>query len=64
VQRHFDKKTIDVIAPPGRKGHARDLKPLFEITAGRIAKCLLPESAKDRDGKVLFVRPPSYIAPT
>jgi uncharacterized LabA/DUF88 family protein len=63
VQKHFVKKTINVIAPPGRKGHARDLKPLFEITAGRIAKCLLPASAKDPDGNILFIRPLSYTPP-
>jgi uncharacterized LabA/DUF88 family protein len=63
VEKHFLKKTINVIAPPGRKGHARDLKPLFEITPGRLAKCLLPETGEDRDGKVLFIRPPSWSPP-
>lgn len=62
AQKHFPKKTINVIAPPGRKAHARDLKPLFEITAGRLAGCLLPESGQDQDGKLLFVRPLSWSA--
>jgi hypothetical protein len=56
-------KRVNVIAPPGRKSHARDLKPLFEITAGRLAKCLLPETATGRDGAVLFKRPASYTPP-
>lgn len=63
AHRNFPDKTINVIAPPGRKGHARDLNPLFEITPGRLAKCLLPDSAKDGDGKVLFVRPAAWSPP-
>jgi NYN domain len=63
AHRHFPNKTINVIAPPGRKGHAGDLKPLFEITPGRLAKCLLPDSATDREGNVLFVRPPAWSPP-
>jgi hypothetical protein len=63
VQAHFPKKSVNVIAPPGRKAHARDLNPLFEITAGRLAKCLLPASAKDASGAAVFTRPPSYDPP-
>jgi hypothetical protein len=60
VQKHFPKKTLNVIAPPGRLGHARDLKPIMEITQGRVAKCLLPETANGPDGKPLYTRPASY----
>ncbi len=63
VQKHYPKKTLNVIAPPGRMSHARDLKPIFEITQGRIAKCLLPETAPARDGRPLFLRPTSYNPP-
>ncbi|ACL62539.1 NYN domain-containing protein [Methylobacterium nodulans] len=63
VRQHFPRKALNVIAPPGRKGHARDLQPLFEITAGRLAKCLLPATATAEDGTVIFTRPPSYDPP-
>lgn len=63
VSKHFPKKSVNVIAPPGRKGHARDLKPLFEITQGRLAKCLLPETATGPAGATLFKRPDSYAPP-
>src|SRR6185312_1395180 len=63
VQKHFPAKAVNVIAPPGRKAHARDLKPLFEITTGRLAKCLLPASATDASGAVIFTRPSSYDPP-
>lgn len=63
VTTHFPRKSVNVIAPPGRKGHARDLKPLFEITQGRLAKCLLAETATGPDGAALFKRPDSYAPP-
>jgi uncharacterized LabA/DUF88 family protein len=64
VKAHFPEKAVNVIAPPGRKAHARDLAPLFEITQGRLAKCLLPESAHDATGAVIFKRPTEYDPPT
>jgi hypothetical protein len=64
INTHFPKKAVNVIAPPGRKAHARDLKPLFEITAGRLAKCLLPESASDASGNEIFKRPSQYAPPS
>jgi hypothetical protein len=63
VRAHFPKKAVNVIAPPGRLAHARDLKPIFQITPGRLAKCLLPASAKDTGGTEIFVRPSSYDPP-
>jgi uncharacterized LabA/DUF88 family protein len=60
VREHFPKKSVNVIAPPGRWGHARDLKPLLEITEGRIGKSLLPETVADELGKPLFQRPSNY----
>ena len=33
------------------------------ITAGRIAKCLLPEFVRDQNGAVIATRPPSYAPP-
>ena len=63
VQAHFPTKAINVIAPPGRRGHARDLSPQMEITKGRIARCLLPDTASRPDGSVIFTRPHSYAPP-
>jgi uncharacterized LabA/DUF88 family protein len=63
VRDHFPEKSVNVIAPPGRWGHARDLKPLLEIAPGRIGKCLLPETASDKSGATIFRRPMSYAPP-
>lgn len=40
-------KLIDVVAPPKRKKFARELKPLFEITKGRIKSFRLKESYRN-----------------
>ena len=63
VQAHFLEKSIDVIAPPGRLAHARDLSPLMQITKGRVAKCLLPATAPRPDGSLIFARPTNYDPP-
>ena len=64
VREHFPRKSVNVIAPPGRWGHARDLKPILEIAPGRIGNCLLPETAADKGGNTLFRRPPNYAPPS
>ena len=51
------------MAPPGRFNHARSLNIKLEITQGRLAKCLLPETALDPAGAPLFQRPKSYAPP-
>jgi uncharacterized LabA/DUF88 family protein len=43
VRMHFPKKAVNVVAPPGRWGHARDLKPILEIAPGRIEKIFYPK---------------------
>jgi hypothetical protein len=63
VQAHFPNKAVNVIAPPGRRAHARDLNPIYQITPGRIAGCLLPETTLDPSGKEAFRRPPEYRPP-
>ncbi|MCJ2016887.1 NYN domain-containing protein [Methylobacterium sp. E-065] len=63
VRQHFPLKALNVIAPPGRLGHARALKPMLEITPGRLAKCLMPETATEADGTVAFSRPSPYKPP-
>ena len=61
VKARFPKKQLFVAAPPKRFGHARGLKPGMELTAGRLAKCSLQDTATDAaTGRVLFTRPPSY----
>lgn len=59
AKAHNRAKSIDVIAPPKRFGHARDLKPILEITAGRIRKNLLPAIVHCTDGTNV-ARPKEY----
>jgi hypothetical protein len=63
VTRAFPQKTVDVIAPPRRFGHARSLAPKLEITPGRLAKCLLPATASSATGVAVFHRPKAYDPP-
>ena len=63
VRACFPMKTVNVVAPPKRFSHARDLSPIMEITAGRIGKCLLPETATDLNGTRIFSRPADYAPP-
>jgi hypothetical protein len=63
IRQHHPRRALDVIAPPGRFGSARDLKPKLVITPGRLAKCLLPETAQAKDGSALFTRPLTYAPP-
>lgn len=52
---------VFVATPPRRFGRCRALKPKLELTAGRIGKCLLPESVATTGGTVK--RPVSYDPP-
>lgn len=54
---------VFVAAPPGRFGKCRVLKPRLELTAGRLAKCLLPESVQVGPSKTVR-RPTTYAPPT
>lgn len=53
---------VFVAAPPGRFGKCRALKPKLELSAGRLAKCLLPQGVQVGESKVV-TRPPSYDPP-
>ncbi len=64
VKTHIPQKNIFVASPPGRFGHARVLKPRFEITKGRIKKCLLPAYVEKENGEYLFERPLEYEPPS
>jgi uncharacterized LabA/DUF88 family protein len=63
VRATFKNKEVFVAAPPGRMGVGRDLNPKLEITRGRISKNLLPVSATDAQGNILFNRPHEYAPP-
>lgn len=56
-------KEFFVVAPPKRYGRARDLAPKMDISSGRLAKALLPATASDASGRVLFTRPAAYDPP-
>ena len=53
---------VFVAAPPGRFAKCRALKPRLELTAGRLEKCLLPESVQVGAGRTIK-RPQSYEPP-
>ena len=54
------KTSINVVAPPKRWGHARDLKPIFELTKGKIRKARLEESYELGDGQPPIIAPEKY----
>ena len=60
IKTRFPKKQLFVVAPPGRHNHARSLNTALTLTPGRLAKCLLPETATDVIGRTIFRRPASY----
>jgi hypothetical protein len=61
VRARFSGKQMFVVAPPGRHNHARSLLTSLTLTPGRLAKCLLPDTATDPStGRVLFQRPQGY----
>ena len=63
VNNNYPNKKVNFIAPPKRFSHARVLKPIMEITAGRINKSLLPSQALDLSGNIVFKRPAPYNPP-
>ena len=67
VRARFPGKELFAATPPGRHGKAREMLNACNsgtnITAGRIAKYLLPEFVKDDKGALIASRPPSYAPP-
>jgi uncharacterized LabA/DUF88 family protein len=67
VRRRFPGKQIFVATPPGRHAMARELLKVchsgINITAGRIARFLLPQIPLDADGKAVAHRPREYDPP-
>ena len=67
VRARLPAKQIFLAAPPGRLGRARELSKVcnsgFEITAGRLEKCLLPAQFLAANGTVIASRPAAYSPP-
>jgi uncharacterized LabA/DUF88 family protein len=66
VRARLPGKQIFVATPPGRHSHARELSKVSQsgvnITPGRIARCLLPETILN-GGNQIAKRPPEYDPP-
>jgi uncharacterized LabA/DUF88 family protein len=64
VRRRMPGKQVFLATPPNRHSAARELLNSCNsgtaITAGRLAKCLLPETVVDANGKQIAKRPASY----
>ena len=67
VRRRYPAKQLFAATPPGRHSMARGMLNACnsgtQITAGRIEKCLFPETLRDAAGNVIAVRPSSYKPP-
>jgi NYN domain len=67
VRARLPRKQIFVATPPGRHSHARELLKVCNsgtnITAGRIARCLLPEIIRNAASEEIAKRPSSYDPP-
>ena len=67
VRSRLPAKQMFVATPPGRHNKAREMLKICNsntnITKGRIARCLLPPSIIDVDGKTIAVRPTNYDPP-
>ncbi|WP_293919404.1 NYN domain-containing protein [Sphingobium sp. UBA5915] len=62
ILANTSEREVFVATPPGRFGYCRSLGPKLELTAGRLAKCLLPGSVQIGPGKTVK-RPASYAPP-
>jgi uncharacterized LabA/DUF88 family protein len=64
VRIDVPEKNVVVAAPPKRFAHARDLRPAFEVTQGKIAKALFSVDVRDAAGNIVATRPEKYTPPT
>lgn len=67
IQVHSPLTQIELVIPPGRRENAKELAGLFdrrpvELTAGRLAGCLLPRSVYRQDGHVAATCPAEWMA--
>lgn len=67
LRNTFSNKQIKIIAPPFRR-HSKELwaaaDKRAQILEEHLARCLLPESATDQSGRLLFRRPAEYAPPS
>ncbi|WP_315728844.1 NYN domain-containing protein [Bradyrhizobium sp. SZCCHNS2015] len=67
VRARLPSKQIFAATPPGRHAHAREMinncNSATNITAGRVARNLFPQTITDASGTTVAVRPPSYDPP-
>jgi NYN domain len=67
VRARLPAKQIFAATPPGRHGHAREMLKVCNsganITQGRIARCLLPQTVLNTAGQTVATRPVSYDPP-
>lgn len=62
IASHAPGCEVFVATPPGRLATCRVLKPRLELTAGRLAKCLLPATVPLASGREI-IRPQTYDPP-
>ena len=60
IKAQYPEKEFFVVAPPGRFGSARALKPNMEITKGRLKKHLFDLDIKDQSSNVVISAPREY----
>jgi uncharacterized LabA/DUF88 family protein len=67
IRRRLPGKQMFVATPPGRHALARELinacSSSTNITPGRIARCLMPQTLRDPNSNVVARRPPEYDYP-
>jgi len=61
----FPALSVEIAAPPGRMGEARELcsvaSGFSEISPGRLRTCLLPRTVRDVQGRTVAVCPARYL---
>jgi uncharacterized LabA/DUF88 family protein len=64
IRQHFTRKSLFLVAPPGRLQVARELgryaNAVFQLTASRLAAHGMPLSVRDDAGKLVASRPSQY----
>lgn len=67
VRTRLPAKQMFAATPPGRHNKAREMlracNSNTNITQGRVARCLFPQSVVDANGTVIATRPTNYAPP-
>ena len=66
IQAHRSGVDLELVVPPGRRGHARELASMFpgtpvELTAGRLGANLLPRTVYKPNGSVAATCPAEWL---